>query len=141
MTDQEKADKIVYKLMYPLDAFSQWMQIDIINVSPGACEIKAEIRSDMLNGFNVCHGGVTFSLADSAFAFASNSRGVQALSIETSISHSRPVLSGDIITASARELNLSSRLAIYDVVLTNQNNESVAFFKGTVFRTGKQWEV
>ena len=95
----------------------------------------------MLNGFQTCHGGVSYSIADSALAFASNSHGIQAVSIETSISHTKVILAGDMITAVATEKNLSKRFGIYEVILTNQKGETVALFKGTVFRNGKEWEI
>ncbi len=141
MSDKEKAEVIVLEKMYKNDAFSQWMKVDIIEVNPGFCILKTEIRPEMLNGFYICHGGVTFSIADSAFAFASNSRGIHAVSIETSISHVKKVFAGDIITAIATEKSLTAKFGIYDVTLTNHQNETVALFKGTVFRTGKEWEV
>lgn len=140
MSEKEKAEKIVHQMMYKEDAFSRWMAVDILTVNPGSCSITVEIRPEMLNGFHICHGGVTFSIADSAFAFASNSRGIHAVSIETSISHTRKVFAGDIITALAAEKSLTTKFGIYDVVLNNQKNETVALFKGTVFRTGKEWE-
>ncbi len=95
----------------------------------------------MLNGFDIAHGGITYSLADSALAFASNSHGIQSVSIETSISHTKPVKEGDVLTAIAIEKNLTSKIGVYEVVVTNQADVTVALFKGTVYRTGKEWEV
>lgn len=141
MSPQDKAEKIVHQLMLGNDLFSQWMGIIITDLKPGSCTLQAKIQPSMLNGFGICHGGITFSLADSAFAFASNSHGIQSVSIETSISHTKAVKAEDIITAVAIEKNLTSRLGIYEVILTNQNDEIVALFKGTVFRTGKEWSV
>jgi acyl-CoA thioesterase len=141
VTPTEKATKIVHKMMLQNDSFSQWMDIEIIKIVPGSCHLKTIIRKEMLNGFQTCHGGVTFSIADSALAFASNSHGIQAVSIEISISHFKPVSLGDIITAVAIEKNLSNRLGNYEVSLTNQHGELVALFKGTVFRNGKEWEI
>ncbi|MBK8347560.1 MAG: hotdog fold thioesterase [Saprospiraceae bacterium] len=141
MTGSTLALKIVHRLMYENDAFSKWMNLRIDDVGPGRCTVSMEIRPEMLNGFKICHGGVTFSIADSAFAFASNSHGIQAVSIETSISHIKMVHPGDIITATATEQSLSQKLAIYHVDLTNQLGEKVALFKGTVYRTGKEWEL
>jgi acyl-CoA thioesterase len=141
MSEIEKAEKIVKNLMFEKDSFSQWLGVEILEVKPGFCKIQCTINSDMLNGFLICHGGVTFSIADSAFAFASNSRGIHAVSIETSISHTKAVYPGDIITATAEERNLSSRFGVYEVSLVNQKNEIVGLFKGTVFRNGNEWEV
>lgn len=141
MTHTEKALKIVQHLMFENDAFSNWLEIDIKAVAPGSCTLSAVIRKDMLNGFQICHGGITFSIADSAFAFASNSHGIKSVSIETSISHTKAVHEGDIITAVAVEKNLTSKIGIYEVILTNQEGIVVAIFKGTVYRTGKEWEL
>jgi acyl-CoA thioesterase len=141
MNAQDRAERIVHQLMLGNDLFSQWMGIAITDLAPGTCTLQAQIQPNMLNGFGICHGGITFSLADSAFAFASNSHGIQSVSIETSISHTKAVKADDIITAKAIEKNLTSKLGIYEVTLTNQNGEIVALFKGTVFRTGKEWEV
>ena len=133
-----KPQKIIKK-MFDQDAFSQWLGIEIIDVSEGFCQLKMTVRKEMLNGFQIAHGGIAYSLADSALAFASNSHGLQSMSIETAISHTRPVKAGDILTAETEELNQSKRLAIYEVRITNQDNEVVALFKGTVFRTEKPW--
>lgn len=81
------------------------------------------------------------AVADSAFAFASNSRGIQSLSVETSISHVKKVLPDDTIIAVAIEKHITSKFGHYEVLLTNQHNETVAIFKGTVFRTGKSWDI
>ncbi|MBK9566069.1 MAG: hotdog fold thioesterase [Saprospiraceae bacterium] len=141
LSDLEKAEKIVYQLMYSKDRFSQWLGIDILEVMPGKCTLRAKIKPEMLNGFNICHGGITFAVADSAFAFASNSRGIQSLSVETSISHVKKVLPDDTIIAVAIEKHITSKFGHYEVLLTNQHNETVAIFKGTVFRTGKSWDI
>jgi acyl-CoA thioesterase len=141
VTSSEKATKIVEQMMLRNDSFSKWMGVEITKITPGTCCLKVNIREEMLNGFQTCHGGVSFSIADSALAFASNSHGIQAVSIETSISHTKLILAGDIITAVATEKNLSKRFGIYEVLLTNQKGETVALFKGTVFRNGKEWEI
>lgn len=139
MTPADKAKKIVHQLMFENDKFSKWLGIEILDIGPGFCTLQSTIKNEMLNGFQLCHGGVSYSIADSALAFASNSHGIQALSIETSISHTKPVMAGDIVTARATEKNLSVRFGVYEVILTNQKNDMVALFKGTVFRTGKEW--
>jgi len=109
--------------------------------SPGYCVLQMTVRQEMLNGFSVAHGGITYSLADSALAFATNAHGIQSMSIETSISHTKQVLEADILTAKTKEISLTKRVGIYQIDITNQNNEIVALFKGTVYRTGKEWEV
>jgi acyl-CoA thioesterase len=113
--------------------------IEIDFIDNGTCNLQAKITAEMLNGFQIAHGGISYSLADSALAFASNSRGVQCVSIETSISHVKKVSEGDVLIAEARELHRGRTTGIYDVSLKNQHNELVALFKGTVFITDKEW--
>ncbi len=125
--------------MFRRDAFSQWLGIKVVDVEPGACTLEMVITDVMLNGFGLAHGGITFSLADSALAFASNGRGRNAVSIETSISHTKPVVAGDQLKAVAKELQLGHRIAVYEVRVTNQNEEVVGLFKGTVYRKSSEW--
>ncbi len=134
-----KQPREIIDQMYNNDAFSIWLGIKRLEEKAGYCRLSMQVREEMTNGFGIAHGGITYSLADSALAFASNSYGVQAVSIETSISHTRPVKVGDVLTAEAVELNKSTRLAIYEVRITNQQNTVVGLFKGTVFRTEKEW--
>lgn len=140
MSDKDLANKVVDK-MYDSDWFSQWLGIKRLLVEDGRCRLEMTIKKEMLNGFAIAHGGITYSLADSALAFASNSHGRMAVSIETSISHTKSLKEGDVITAEAKELSLTDKIAVYDVTVKNQNNETVALFKGTVYRTPKNWEV
>lgn len=134
------AQSVVDK-MYENDAFSQWLGIEVIAVGPGTAKLKMTVKPEMLNGFGIAHGGITYSLADSALAFACNSHGRQAVSVETSISHMAPLKSGDEIIAEARELNLGHKVAHYHIAVTNGAGSPVADFKGTVYRTSKDWEV
>ena len=121
------------------DFFSQWLGIQILSVSEGTCRLSLTVRKNMLNGFGIAHGGITYCMADSALAFASNSYGKQCVSIETSISHTARVQEGDILTASARELHRGSKIAVYEVTIENQHHKHVGLFKGTVFNTEKNW--
>ncbi|HIG51378.1 MAG TPA: hotdog fold thioesterase [Candidatus Marinimicrobia bacterium] len=130
--------KIINK-MFDQDAFSQWLGIEIIDVSEGFCQLKMTVRKEMLNGFQIAHGGIAYSLADSALAFASNSHGRKSLSVETSISHTVSVKEGNVLTAATEELSLSDKIGVYLITITNQSNEDVAYFKGTVYRTSKEW--
>jgi acyl-CoA thioesterase len=125
--------------MFDQDAFSQWLGIEIIDVSEGFCQLKMIVRKEMLNGFQIAHGGIAYSLADSALAFASNSHGRKSLSVETSISHTVSVKEGNVLTAATEELSLSDKIGVYLITITNQNNQKVAYFKGTVYRTSKEW--
>lgn len=131
--------KAIVDQMYANDTFSQWLGITVEKVEQGFAQISMIVKGDMLNGFGIAHGGITYSLADSAFAFASNSQGRHAVSIETSISHTKAVNEGDKLTAVAKEDNLANRLGIYSITVTNQDNEIVALFKGTVFRKETPW--
>ena len=97
------------------------------------------VRDEMTNGFNIAHGGIAYSLADSALAFAANSYGIQSMSIETSISHTKKVKSGDVLKAITKEVNKSNKTAIYYITITNQENMEIAHFKGTVYRTDRKW--
>ena len=130
--------KIVNK-MYDQDAFSQWLGIEIVDVSEGYCQLKMKVRKEMLNGFHIAHGGIAYSLADSALAFASNSHGRKSLSVETSISHMVSIKAGDMLTAMTKELSRSDKIGIYLITITNNENQEIANFKGTVYRTSKDW--
>lgn len=139
MISNEKASYIVNKLMLEKDEFSKWLGIKIIEIIPGYCKLCATVNDSMLNGFSIAHGGIAYSIADSALAFAANSHGIQCVSIETSISHLKKVTSGETIYAEAQEKSISKSLAVYDVILTSSENYTIALFKGTVFRTNKEW--
>lgn len=137
--DKKALAKKVVDTMYNNDWFSQWLGIERITIETGHCVLRMKVKKDMLNGFAIAHGGITYSLADSALAFASNSHGRKAVSVETSISHTEQVKEGDILTATAEETKLSNKIGIYHITVTNQKNEKVAFFKGTVYRTSQDW--
>ena len=134
----EKAEEIVSKMING-DAFSQWLGIEVMKVSEGFCKLEMTVRDEMTNGFNIAHGGISYSLADSALAFAANSDGVQSLSIETTISHTKKVMSGDRLTAETKEISKNEKNAVYNISITNQEDVEVAHFKGTVYRTKKKW--
>tara|TARA_Y100001933_G_scaffold210037_1_gene214065 strand:- start:107 stop:532 length:426 start_codon:yes stop_codon:yes gene_type:complete len=134
----ELAKKIVNKMING-DAFSKWLGIKVLEINEGNCTIKMTVRDEMTNGFNIAHGGITYSLADSALAFAANSYNIQSMSIETSISHTKKVQSGDILEATTKEINKSKKTSIYYITITNQDNIEVAHFKGTVYKTEKKW--
>lgn len=140
MANRPLASRVVDR-MFNNDAFSQWLGINRVEDGAGVSVLRMTVKKEMLNGFDVAHGGITYSLADSALAFASNGHGIQSLSIETSISHTKKVVEGDVLTAKAIEKNLTSKIGVYEVIIENQNSETVALFKGTVYMTGKEWEV
>jgi acyl-CoA thioesterase len=130
-------NEIVAKMMEH-DAFSQWLGIEVEHVEAGVCRLSMQIRGEMLNGFGIAHGGITYSLADSALAFASNAHGRQALSIDTSINHIEALREGDVIKATAREDALKNKFGFYTIEI-RANDKLVARFKGTVYRSEKVW--
>ncbi len=132
-----KATKIINQMMAK-DGFTAWLGATRLQEGEGFCTLQMTIRKEMCNGFGIAHGGITFSLADSAFAFASNSHGQQAVSIETSISHLKPLYEGDTIIAAAKEISLGKSIAVYEVQITKQDGVLVATFKGTVYRKAKE---
>lgn len=136
--DQSLATSVVNK-MFEHDAFSRWLGIEIIEIGVGKSILRMTVRKEMLNGFGILHGGITYSLADSALAFSSNSHGRKAVSIETSISHILSCKEGDILTATAEEITLGDKTGVYYITITNQEKKKVALFKGTVYRTSKEW--
>lgn len=138
--DRSLASRVVDR-MFDNDPFSRWLGIERVEDGAGVSVLRMTVRKEMLNGFDVAHGGITYSLADSALAFASNGHGIQSLSIETSISHTKKVVEGDVLLAKAIEKHLTSKIGVYEVVIENQNSELVALFKGTVYRTGNEWRV
>jgi acyl-CoA thioesterase len=132
--EQALAERAV-SLMLEHDAFSQWLGVEVVSLAPRSCTVCATVREDMLNGFGVCHGGVTFALADSALAFASNTHGRLTMSVENGISYVAPVRLRDVLTATAVEEAAGGPLACYRVTVRNQADQPVALFRGTVYRT------
>jgi len=127
----------VVEHMMQHDAFSQWLGIEVLKVSEGYCKIKMSVRKEMINGFGIVHGGVAFSLADSAFAFACNNRNNVSVALDVTISFTKAVNVGDVLIAEAKEIHNGRSTGVYLITIFNQKNEQVAFFKGTCFRTGK----
>jgi len=130
------ANKVVSKMMQD-DLFSQWMGMQEKDVREGYSKITMPIRKEMINGFGIVHGGVAFSLADSAFAFACNNRNNVSVALDVTISFTKAVNVGDILIAEATEIHNGRRTGVYLITISNQKKDQVAFFKGTCFRTGK----
>ena len=130
------AGKVVDKMM-DHDAFSQWMGVEVLDIKEGYSKIKMTIREEMVNGFGIVHGGLPFSLADSAFAFACNNRNNLSVALDVTITFTKAVNVGDELTAEAKEVHNGRSTGVYLITVTNQKNEQVALFKGTCFRTGK----
>ena len=134
---KEAADIVQH--MMENDAFSQWLGIQVLEARPGYCHLKMTIREEMTNGFGIAHGGIAYSLADSALAFASNGHGQHALSIDTSIAHTQAAQAGQSLTATAQEKSLTRKTGLYDVTVKDQKGDPVAHFRGTVYRRQKEW--
>ena len=139
MEKKKNLAKRIVDQMYNNDWFSQWLGIERILIEQGHCILRMKIRKEMLNGFGSTHGGITFSFADSALAFASNAYGRLSVALECSISFPIAVKKGDVLTCEAKELSLTNKTGTYFIEVKNQRNEKVAFFKGTVYRTSKNW--
>jgi acyl-CoA thioesterase len=119
------------------DAFSQWLGIEVLHINEGYSKISMTIRKEMVNGFGIVHGGVPFSFADSAFAFACNNRNNLSVALDVTISFMKAVQIGDVLTAEAKEIHNGRSTGVYLITIHNQRDEQVALFKGTCFRTGK----
>lgn len=140
MTAQETNNALAQQVvdyMMQHDAFSRWLGIQVLEIREGYAKIRMSLRQEMLNGFGVIHGGIAFSLADSAFAFACNNRNNLSVALDTSITFTKATQPGDVLTAEAREVHNGRSTGLYLITVTNQQEEQVALFKGTCFRTGK----
>ncbi len=136
MAGQQLANEVVSHMMQN-DYFSQWMGVELIEVRTGYSKIKMTIRQEMVNGFGIIHGGIPFSLADSAFAFACNNRNNLSVALDVTITFTKAVHVGDELTAEAEEIHDGRSTGVYLIHVHNQNGDQVALFKGTCFRTGK----
>lgn len=136
---------IPYKMLSQ-DAYSQWLGIEILECEIGRCKVALTVRKEMLNSMNKAHGGITYSLADTAFGFAANTHGKFAVSIETSINHIEAVNLGDYLTAESVIEKVNNKLG-FNIIevrrkskVESEKDELVALFKGVVYRTQKDWE-
>jgi len=127
----------VLEILLEKDNFSRWLGIRVEEITPGGCILQFTIRPDMLNGFGTVHGGVIFSAADSAFAFACNSHGRLSVALDVHISFIAAAHVGDILRVEAKEIHLGDKTGFYDITTTNQAGKIISVFKGTAYRTGK----
>lgn len=133
-------DKLAIEIvnhMMENDFFSQWLGIEVLEIREGYSKIKMTVRKEMVNGFGIVHGGIPFSLADSAFAFACNNRNILSVALDTSINFIKPVQVDDVLTAEAKELHNGKSTGLYHIRISNQKNHEVAIFKGLCYRTDK----
>ena len=134
--EQELAEQVVGGMMEK-DEFSRWLGIEVVRVAPNASTTRMKVRPEMVNGFGVAHGGIAYSLADSALAFASNTHGKVTVAIDNSIAYPAAVNVGDVLTAVAELESSTKKLAFLRVTVTNQSGVTVAVFRGTVYKTEK----
>jgi acyl-CoA thioesterase len=132
-------NKAIVDKMMASDEMSQWLGIRVLDYEIGNVVCQMTVRQEMVNGFNIAHGGITYSLADSALAFSINAHGIQSVSVETSISHVKPVKVGDVLRTETKEVSVTNKIGVLMTNVYNQDDVLVAAFKGTVYRTGKEW--
>jgi acyl-CoA thioesterase len=132
MTDA--AAKVVAGML-ERDEFSRWLGVELVHLQPGRCTLRMRVRGDMVNGFGVAHGGIAFSLADSAMAFACNGGSNVTVAVDNAISYPAAIRVDDELVATAEQEAASQKLAYYRVTVRRQDGETVALFRGTVYRT------
>lgn len=133
-----QGEKIPHKML-SLDPFSTWLGIEILECEIGRCKVGLTVKKDMLNSMGKAHGGISYSLADTAFGFAANTHGKYAVSIETSINHIEALEEGDFIVAESVIEKVKNKLG-FNIIEVKRGEELIALFKGVVYRTQKDWE-
>jgi len=116
--------------MIARDAASRMLGMHIDAMAPGYARVSMPVRDDMVNGHQTCHGGLIFSLADSAFAFACNSGNQNTVGAACNVDYLRPAFIGDVLIAEAEQRSRSGRTGVYDVTVRNQNDETIVLFRG-----------
>ena len=134
-----RSPKEIVDTMMKKDAFSNWLGIRILHIDKGTCVLEATVNRNMLNGFDIGHGGISYALSDSALAFSANTNGYKCVSIESSISHIRPIQIDDILTVKSEEIHRGRTIAIYSVEIINQKSKLISKFKGTVNISSEKW--
>jgi len=137
MSEQKNVASDVVDHMMKHDRFSQWLGINLIDIKEGYSKIQLTVREEMVNGFGIAHGGIAFSLADSALAFACNNRNNLSVALDVTITFTKAVNINDVLTAEAKEIHNGKSTGVYLINVHNQKNEQIALFKGTCFRTNK----
>jgi acyl-CoA thioesterase len=132
--DAQALARRVAESMYARDRASQALGMRIVAVAPGSARLAMTVRADMVNGHAICHGGLIFTLADSAFAFACNSYNLTTVASGCTIEFLAPAHEGDELTASAIERSVAGRTGVYDIEVTNQRGEVIALFRGKSHR-------
>jgi acyl-CoA thioesterase len=138
VTGEQRIAEQAAHALYERDRASQALGMRLTAVGPGTARVVMSVRGDMLNGHRVCHGGLVFALADSAFAFACNSYNDSTVAAAAAIDFLSSAREGDELTAEARELWRTSRNGIYEITVSNQRGERVALFRGRSYRIDGQ---
>jgi acyl-CoA thioesterase len=128
----------VGRKMFAEDRAAQSLGITLDAIAPGYARMSMKVREDLLNGFAICHGGITFTLGDTAFAYACNSRNQQTVALSCNITFAAAVRAGETLTATAQEVMLNNRTGLYDVTINNGSGAKVAFFRGNSYCTRKE---
>lgn len=126
--------EMVGEQMFATDLASQAMGMKVLAIGPGTATLSMKVREDMLNGFQICHGGFITTLADSAFAFACNSHNELTVAAGLTVDFLAPARAGDLLTAQAVEVSLAGRIGVYDVMVSNQDGDHVAVLRGRSHR-------
>lgn len=135
--NQEDKARLIYGRMMENDKFSEWLGLELDEISEGLCQMHYTIKQDMLNGFGKTHGGILFAASDSAFAFCCNSHGLVAVALEASIHYFRPVQVGEVLSVKAELIFLGNKTGVYEVRTETEKGELVCKFKGTSYRSSK----
>ena len=135
---ESKMHPVVSRMMAD-DNMSRWLGIEVLESAPGVCRCRLQVRKDMVNGFGIAHGAVTYALADSTLAFAVNAKGKHAVSVTSTIQHLAPVMLGDTLVSEAIPRGEGQRIVHVDVVVQNQKGEQVAWLTATGFKKSKSW--
>lgn len=136
--DDKPSPSQIMEVVMTRDFAAQAMGIKLNSVTEGKASLSMKVRKDMLNGLAICHGGIIFALADTAFAYACNSRNRKTVALQCTISFVKSAVEGDTLTALAEEVSLQGRTGLYDITVTNQNNETISHFRGTSYGTSGQ---
>lgn len=131
--------KAIYERMMQYDHYSKWLGIELLQIEAGSCTLQLMVRPEMLNGFELLHGGVAFALADSAAAFAANAHGRKAVSIDSQMTYAKATTTGDILIAEAKTLHKTYKIINIDVRIHNEVDELCYAFRSTLYRKKEEW--
>lgn len=135
MMEQKLSAEEFINILFDKDPFSKWLGIELDEIREGYSKLHFSIRKEMLNGFGTVHGGILFSAADTALAFACNSYGIVTVAVDVSISFALPVILGETLFIEAQQLHMGNRTGIFEVKTYNSENKLVSSFKATVYKT------